>query len=286
MPKDPKHHYIPVFYLQQWADARSCLIEFSRQGPYGVVKPRHTSPTGTGYVRGLYCIDDIDPYVVNAVESLFLKPSDGLAAEALQCFLVERAFPKPGPMRTSWSRFMLSLMIRYPKAVAHMKKQLRENVEKMYEQTRTLDQPATFAEFEAKLNTHDMARVHGKLLMDLMQDSRMGRLIFGMHWGVMKYKNYRHNLLTSDRAIASNIFPISAHHMCLPISPEMVFVACATQQAEEEFMRLDPHAVMQAMNNTVVRQAQTYVWGTDDSQLRYVKNRLGKGSGPMGAYLV
>jgi hypothetical protein len=37
-----------------------------------------------------------------------------------------------------------------------------------------------------------------------------------------------HELLTSDRAIASNIFPISAHHMCLPISPEMVFVACAT----------------------------------------------------------
>lgn len=57
----------------------------------------------------------------------------------------------------------------------------------------------------------------------------------------------------------------------------MVFVGCATQQAEEEFMLLDPHAVMQAMNNTIVRQAQTYVWGTDDSQLRYAKNRLGRG---------
>ena len=43
---------------------------------------------------------------------------------------------------------------------------------------------------------------------------------------------------------------------------------------------------MQAMNDTVVRQAQPYVWGTDDAQLRHVKNRMGKRSGPIGAYLV
>lgn len=51
-------------------------------------------------------------------------------------------------------------------------------------------------------------------------------------------------------------------------------------------MRLEPHEVMAVMNDTVVRQAQTYVWGTDDSQLRYVKNRMGRRSGPIGAYLV
>jgi hypothetical protein len=286
MPKDPKHHYVPVFYLQQWAGARSRLIEFSRQGPDQVVKSRPTSPTGTGYVRGLYRMDDIDPDVVNAVETLFLKPSDGLAAEALQCFLEEREFPKPGPMRTSWSRFVLSLMVRYPEAVAHMKTQLRANVEKMYERTRKPDEPRTFAEFEATQGSHDMARIHGKLLMDLMQDSRMGRLIFRMHWGVLKFENYKHNLLTSDRAIASNIFPLSAHHLCLPISPKMGFFACATEQAEREFMGIDPHLVMQTMNDKVVRQAQNYVWGTDDSQLRYVKNRMGKRSGLIGAYLV
>ena len=119
-------------------------------------------------MRGLYHMDDINPYVVNAVENLFLKPSDGLAAEVLQCFLEEREFPKPAPMRTSWSRFRLSLMLRYPEAVTHMKTQLRQNVEKIYEQTRKPEEPATFAEFEATLGTRDMARVHGKLLMDLM----------------------------------------------------------------------------------------------------------------------
>jgi hypothetical protein len=47
-----KHHYIPVFYLQQWADAHGRLLKFSR--PYGpAVKHEPTSPRKTGYQRGL-----------------------------------------------------------------------------------------------------------------------------------------------------------------------------------------------------------------------------------------
>jgi hypothetical protein len=285
MLKEPKHHYIPCFYLQQWGDVGSRLIEYSRQGPDRVIRARPTSPKGTGYVRGLYRLDDVDPNVVNAVETLFLKPSDGLAAEALRSFIQGQAFPRP-ELRASWSRFVLSLMIRYPEAVSLMRHQLRQNVERMYLETRTPDQPPTFAEYEAIHGTHDMARVYGRLLMDLMQDSRMGRLIFGMHWGVVKFKNYKHKLLTSDRPIASNIFQLSAHHLCLPISPVMVFIACRSPEAEREFQRLDPQHVMLTLNEAVVRQAQEYVWGTDDTQLRFIKKRLGTNKDRIGAYLV
>ncbi len=62
----------------------------------------------------------------------------------------------------------------------------------------------------------------------------------------------------------------------MPISPERVFIACATPQAEAEFQRLNPLEVMLIMNDTVVRQAQSYVWGTDDAHLRFVKKRMGK----------
>jgi hypothetical protein len=285
MSKEPKHHYIPCFYLQQWADADSRLIEYSRQGPALTVKTRPTSPKGTGYIRGLYRIEDVDPNVVNAVETQFLKPSDGLAAEALQSFLQGHVFPRP-ELRTSWSRFVLSLMLRYPEAVELMRRQLRENIEKLYQETKKPEEPATFAKYEASHGTHDMARAHGRLLMDLMQDSRMGRLIFGMHWGVVKFKNYKHDLLTSDRPIVSNIFRLSANHLCMPINPERVFIACATPQAEAEFQRLDPLEVVLVMNDTVVRQAQTYVWGTDDAHFRCVKKRMGKKKEPTGAYLV
>jgi hypothetical protein len=274
LPKEPKHHYIPCFYLDEWTDARGRLIEYSKQGPAQSVKTRPTSPKGTGYVRGLYRIDDIDPNVVNAVETMFLKPSDAYAADALQALLHGRDFPKP-TMRTSWSRFVLSLMIRYPEEVALMKEQLRANVERAYIENRKSGDPPTFAEFEALHRTGELARLHGKLLMDLMQDSKMGRLIFRMIWRVRVFKNYRFPLLTSDRPVAGNSFRLSGNHLTLPISPNKIFFACDTEMAEQEFMGLPDRYIMEVVNDRVVCHAKTYVYGTDDRQLRFVQKRLG-----------
>lgn len=276
--KGQKHHYVPVFYLKQWMGPKNTLCEYSR--PYNRVKTRSPHPDGTGYVRGLYAIDDLDPNVVNAIEDEFLKPSDGMAAEAMQCLLREVPFAHPVRMRHAWTRFLLSLLIRYPEAIAQMKAKLRGNVEEIYRKTRKPEEPETFAEYETKVGTNELARVHGKLMMDLMLDSKMGRMIFGMHWGVVAFSNYKHELLTSDRPVVSNQLPISANHMCLPISPTMLFVACATEQAEKEFRALDPVHVMRVMNEIVASRARTYVWGRDDSQLRFVENRLGKTSSP------
>jgi hypothetical protein len=277
-PKGQKHHYIPVFYLKQWMGPKETVCEFSR--PRNRVKTRHVHPDGTGYVRGLYAIDDLDPNVVNAIENMFLKPSDGTAAEALHCLLREEPFTHPARMRHAWTRFLLSLLLRYPEAIGQMKKQLRENVERMYIDHRKPEEPETFAEYEATLGTNELARLHGKLMMDLMQDSKMGRLIFGMNWGVVAFTNCKHELLTSDRPIVSNKFPISANHMCFPISPTTLFFAGATEHAEREFRRLDPGKIMKVMNEFVASRARTYVWGRDASQLRFVENRLGRIGSP------
>ena len=56
-PKDKggdKHHYIPKFYLKQWAGPDGRLCEFAQR--YKGVEARPTYPDGTGYVRGLYTL--------------------------------------------------------------------------------------------------------------------------------------------------------------------------------------------------------------------------------------
>ena len=275
MPSESeKHHYLPVFYLKQWVGADGRLCEFSR--PYGAVKPRRTHPDGTGYVRGLYKIDGLPPETMNVIETKFLKPVDGLASDAMKALATDQPFSKPAEMRHSWARFILSLMVRYPEAIETMKRQLRENVQKMYAETRKYTDPPTFEEYEAINGTDEMARVHGKLLMDLMQDSKMGRLIFGMHWGVIAFSKYEHSLLTSDRPVVTNVFAIGANHVCLPIGPARLFCACETTEAETRMQRLDPDHVMRVMNDEIARRAFRYVYGDDDKQLRFVENRLGK----------
>jgi Protein of unknown function (DUF4238) len=235
-------------------------------------------PDATGYVRGLYSVEDNDPAVTNAIETKFLMPADGLAADALQDLKLDRPFKHPVRMRHSWTRFVLSLLIRYPEAIAEMKRQLRENVTKMYMETKKEDEPATFAEYEAQHGTNELARLHGKLMMDLMQDSRMGRFIYNMRWGVIRFRLYKHDLLTSDRPVTSNVFPLSANHLCLPIGPEHLFIGCETEAAEEEFRRIDSEQVMRTTNDLVAKRAQSLVYGKDDSQSRFVANRFGKAS--------
>jgi hypothetical protein len=113
-------------------------------------------------------------------------------------------------------------------------------------------------------------------MMDLMQDSRMGRRIYNMYWRVIRFSRYKHDLLTSDRPVTSNVFPISANHLCLPIGPEHLFIACETERAETEFRRLDPQYVLLTINDMVSKRAQSLVYGKDDLQSRFVANRFGK----------
>jgi hypothetical protein len=275
MPSEnEKHHYLPVFYLKRWAGIDGRLCEFSR--PYKSVEPRRTHPDGTGYVRGLYKIEGLPPETMNVIETKFLKPADGLASDALKALAADKPFAKPTQMRHSWTRFILSLMVRYPEAIDAMKRQLRENVQKAYTETRKQTDPPTFEEYEAVNGTEEMARLHGKLLMDLMQDSRMGRLIFGMHWGVIAFSKYEHSLLTSDRPVVTNVFAIGANHVCLPIGPDRLFCACETDVAERQMQRLDPRHVMRTMNDEVAKRAFKYVYGQEDSQFRFVENRLSR----------
>jgi hypothetical protein len=272
--KGEKHHYLPVFYLKQWAGPNGQLCEYRR--PYREVKPRRVHPDGTGYVRGLYAIEGLPPETANVIETQFLKPADGLAAEAMRALTNDQPFAKPAEMRTSWSRFVLSLLLRYPESIEEMKRRLRENVERMYAATKKETDPPTFKEYEALHGTDDMLRLHGRMLLDLMQDSKMGRMIFGMHWGVVTFAQQSHTFLTSDRPVITNIFSVGGNHMCLPIGPYKMFFACEDQQSQEALKQIDSKNIIRRMNDTIVKKAYKCVYGLNDSQLRFVENRLGR----------
>jgi hypothetical protein len=74
--KLPKHHYIPVLYLSQWADGNGRLYEFSRPNGRSEVSVRPTGPKGTGYDRGLYRLTGVPEDVSEAVERKFMAQVD------------------------------------------------------------------------------------------------------------------------------------------------------------------------------------------------------------------
>ena len=63
----------------------------------------------------------------------------------------------------------------------------------------------------------------------------------------------------------------------LPVGPRHVFVAVNTAEMEDVLRLRSPADFARALNDQTVRSAHTYVYGSDDGQLRFVDNRLGRG---------
>src|SRR5258708_5618558 len=79
IPRD--HHFVPVFYLRQWAPTGN-LIEYSR--PKGQVFRKVVAPRGTGYERDLYSFSDLPADIAQFLESVFLSQNDYKASRAMR----------------------------------------------------------------------------------------------------------------------------------------------------------------------------------------------------------
>jgi Protein of unknown function (DUF4238) len=109
-----------------------------------------------------------------------------------------------------------------------------------------------------------------------MNSERLGTELNGMEWTVITINQSRYPLLTSDRPL---IMPegIGKPHgyLFLPISPYRAFFAFQSKKTFDYVSKRMEPVFSKFINGRVVRQAHTFVWGTDDAQLRFVENRLG-----------
>lgn len=114
--------------------------------------------------------------------------------------------------------------------------------------------------------------------MDIIESPRVLDAISNMKWFLVRTNNLRFPLLTSDRPIVmTNGIGLPHSHMIMPVSPRHIFVAASSDAEIAKLKQFWKDGMMTtALNDFVVRQARKYVYGTDDSQLRFVANRLGE----------
>lgn len=279
---DPgKHHFIPVFYLKNWAGADGRLCEFSR--PYNVVKPRRTHPDGTGYVRDLYTVSSLPADMRQIVEKTFMRRTDDLAARAMRVLLKGEKTDLSVETASGWSRFILSLLMRNPDFVARVKMQVRARYAGQMDELRTTystwklpDDPETFEEFQAKMEPSSLDKAGAVFLQDIIDHRRLGAHINGMQWMIYTLHAPTHVLLTGDRPVVmSNGIGNPNSFIILPVNPTRFFLAVNQEEIIQRVQALlDRGKLAALLNNAIARQAQRHVYGTDDRQLRFVENRL------------
>lgn len=278
--KGEKHHFIPVFYSREWAGPDGRLCEYTR--PYREVKPQLKHPDATGYVRGLYTVPKNDPHVAEYIERHFFRVTDNGAAVVAQQLRTESKIDFHSLDRSSWSRFIISLMMRNPEYVAKMATEVvgfyaRTDNEEKYQELRGPDDPSTFEEYVAQRTFHPAGRMSARTLQTIIDSPRMGGHLNQMRWGVVTFKKERHTLLTSDRPIImTNGIAKPGDHLALPIGPRTLFIATNNIETEQMIRTIDPGILMAQINDRVASQARKYVYGNDNRQLRFVENRLGR----------
>src|SRR4051812_43422365 len=120
-----KHHYLPEFFMQRWANDQGNVTEYRRPHKDLVVKQRH--PAATGYMFELYSNKNkADPVERQALELVFMQKVDALAAEALAYLEAEGSKPKDADLQSAWSRFLMSLMHRSPERVQYIVDKVHE----------------------------------------------------------------------------------------------------------------------------------------------------------------
>jgi Protein of unknown function (DUF4238) len=292
MSKEPKHHYIPIFYLEQWRQPNGPLTEYCRR--YEGVVARPTYPGGTGYVRGLYMLHGVPADQAEVIETKLMSSVDNWAAKALGRMLQDgdSAGRLERHEALGWCQFLYSLIVRNPEHLVLIRQKLSElgpeileEVRDRYDKLRRPGDPETFDQYKENFAKSPIVVPPARVLPNLIISKRVVRVIASMKWFTHSVHSAKYRLLTSDRpVIVTNGLIKPDAHIVIPMSPRRLFIAVKEEATLRQIASMSPDELVEIANNKVAEQAHTFVYGSDDSQLRFVANRLGKRvrSSPLG----
>jgi hypothetical protein len=288
-PANPprKHHFIPVFYLKRWARPDGKIVEHSKFG--NKLQMNHKGPKATGYQNNLYTFEGLPSPQADHLELNFLRDMDALAAIVLDRLLKGDLNIYEPKYRNAWSRFLVSLLLRHPDAIAEFKSAIPRiltasagDLEANYKSFRKPSDPLTFLEYSQGRGPEQPNRLQLYILQGMLDNLRGGQHINDLKWSTLRFHESHHTLLTSDWPLTTNV---NGHNiLVIPLSPRFLFVASPDLALSKEFSQTKPDALIKAINNAVVGEARRYVWANDEVQTSFIERRMSKTMRPTPLY--
>jgi Protein of unknown function (DUF4238) len=277
-----KHHYLPVFYLRRWASQDGRLYEFSR--PHKEVVARRKYPGQTAYVERLYEMPGLPPVKAQQIEQGFMQLLDSQAAEALKA--LDNDDPRiktDSRLRSAWSRFIMSLLLRAPNDIAALKAGVMEewlraipDLEALYASRRSPEDPPTFFEYFATLSPDEVARWAISLAPKLIDHSGIGAILNNMRWLVVRISSEVGEFITSDRPVVMSWTLAEEHaYLFLPIGPKTLFVAVNDKATQKLVEARSPAERVDVTNQFVAGRAINYVYSLNNAPLNLVRKHMG-----------
>jgi hypothetical protein len=276
------HHFIPVFYLKQWCSPNTKkLVEYTIKHGKLIAKP--VGPRATGYQTDLYSFPELPPEQAQHLEKVFMQYLDDTAARAMALHINP---PKgrgawTAELVTGWSRFLLSLHVRHPDVMVEIREALKtiwiksgDASQRDYELTKKPEDPPTFDEYIAKVDPHIPFKAQVNSIARAIDNEFVINHFNSMWWTVVNVSRAPHRLLTSDRPFAMADLLKREGVLYLPISPTLLFFASNDEATAKRLPFVQAKDIIQQVNAITVARARRYVYAHDESQTRFIANRM------------
>ncbi|RUU81266.1 DUF4238 domain-containing protein [Mesorhizobium sp. M7A.F.Ca.MR.362.00.0.0] len=280
-----KHHFLPVFYLKEWAGADGRIVQFSRPNPRDDrIKPLRRHPSAVGYIDRLYAAEGLPEKVANLFETAFTRPVDTEAAAAMRRLMRGKFDVDATPKEAiAWVKFLLSLMMRMPADIKRLKHYVKydwfsdlPSLEAAFKRSGMKGNPQTREDYQKLLGSTFYEQAAMVALSGMIQTEVAIRAVGEMQWTVTNIYGDR-QFLTSDRPLISSVGMNGPKaHMILPIGPNRVFIAAKTEAFRRQLLDRPPFDFITSVNQHVVNNATDYVYGSSGAALRFVQKHMGK----------
>ncbi len=253
------HHFIPRFFLSAWhSSLDGKLRRMSWINGRFDITPK--SAKSAGRELGLYAIrSGAHP---NIVEQNFFSDLDNDAALVHQKLLAAKASALSADERATWSRFLVSLMLRTPDKVAELREKgrnsLLDTVERdpeEYEKLRKGTDPATLRAMFEKL-LPGLPDDFGVLtLPQIVNSEKLNGAYLGSYWRVIQVPAAStRSFVIGDRPIVYNGTMATSYLVSLPLSPTRMFFSFNHARTGDNLRGIGPVRLVRNLNVAQARR--------------------------------
>jgi len=275
------HHFIPAFFLAQWADAGEKLVEYTVKNDKLIPKP--VGPRATGYEPQLYSFPELPPDAEQFLEQVFFDYADRVASDALKNHLAKKPTPWTTELISAWSRFVIALHLRHPDAMPELREAAKSvwdgsgaAYQAQYEAIKKTEDPPTFDEYLAVRDPLAATKMHVNMIVKVFDNEILGKHLNNMRWGVIDVSASPYRFLLSDRPVTFANLKTPDGMAALPIGPTKIFIAVNTPDQLQRLHALPPREIVHNSNRFSVGRARRFVWAHDQSQTAFIEKHMSK----------
>lgn len=281
MASHAEHHFVPRFLLEHWHTPPDDKLSSFRWAGGKLVSRRYKAKS-VAKERHLYSMGRSQSEPDVQVEKEFWGPHiDDPAAIVHAKILSAGVSTLTLEDKKAWSPFLVSLMLRGPAMMRHIRARGREilsaGLDKDPEEFREArgDAPeATLREWMEKHRPDVFDDLGVMALPELAFSEKLNLALLNVAWGIRSVHTARYDLLIGDRPfIVGGTFETS-FLMALPISPTKMFFAFNSEGTFENLKMRGHDEFVRDSNFSTVTAADRYVFSTGLRQEAFIKKYL------------